>query len=49
MKSNASRKNGLFVIKHGVKDWDGDSQSFLHKFVRFLLTLGLKILRLIRL
>jgi len=27
----------------------GDLQNFLHKFVRFIVTLGLKILRLFRL
>jgi len=27
----------------------GESQNFLHKFVRFFVTLGLKILRLFRL
>ncbi len=27
----------------------GDSQNFLNKFVRFFVTLGLKILRLLRL
>jgi len=35
---------------HGptVKDQGGNSQNFLGKFVRFFLTLGLKILRLFR-
>jgi len=28
------------------KGLGGDSQNFLHKFVRFFITLGLKILRL---
>ncbi len=33
-----------YLASHG-----GDSQNFLRKFVRFFVTLGLKILRLLRL
>jgi len=33
--------------KKKLQGWD--SQNFLHKFVRFFLPLGLKILRLLRL
>jgi len=33
---------GLFDLDHG-----GNSQNFLHKFVRFFVTLGPKILRLL--
>jgi len=32
-----------------IKGQGGDSQNFLQKFVRFFVTLGLKILRLFRL
>ncbi len=32
-----------------IGDMGGNSQHFLHKFVRFFVTLGLKILRLFRL
>jgi len=45
---NSKSTHGLL---HGppVKNQDGDSQNFLRKFVRFCVTLGLKILRLFRL
>ncbi len=32
-----------------IQHLGGDSQNFLHNFVRFFVTLGLKILRLFRL
>jgi len=35
--------------RKAIKNQDGNSQNFLGKFVRFFLTLGLKILRLFRL
>jgi len=38
-----------FVARVRLKLLGGDSQNFLGKFVRFFVTLGLKILRLFRL
>jgi len=37
----------IFIIRLMKQGWD--SQNFLHKFVRFFVTLGIKILRLFRL
>jgi len=42
--TDENRYNSFFF-----KDKDEDSQKLLHKFVRFIVTLGLKILRLLRL
>jgi len=38
----------IFLLQWPVNIQGGDSQSFLHKLVRFLVTLSLKILRLFR-
>jgi hypothetical protein len=40
---------GLALYRNTLKVLGGNSQNFLGKFVRFLVTLGLKILRLFRL
>jgi len=42
-------EDGLELFKIRLKYLGGDSQNFLHKFVRFVITLGIKILRLFRL
>jgi len=41
--------NTIVKLAHAFTEVKGDSQNFLSKFVRFFVTLGLKILRLFRL
>jgi len=46
---NLRKLSHLFFVSMalaGRVDQDGDSQNFLRKFLRFFVTLGLKILRL---
>ncbi len=48
-RCNDPKHNSWLPETKEIKDQGSDSQNFLGKFVRFFVTLGIKILRLFRL